>query len=285
MGVLVLSNSWMHRPTIIDTWPTKHRFLMAIDENGTGDLRGVMRPLKKGRPINPKDHYVTLTGVVFDRARFQSIKTAVVNLKSKYWPPDGKFNYNGDRRSVCFHSREIRKSEGPFALLDESKRNNFLNDLSVLIGNCQVCVYSATVKKYELCQRYAYPEHPYSLALGFIVERFCILLQRTKSTGIILVESRGKKEDTQLLASFRKLQVSGNTYYPPEHFASIAGFYFNPKWDPAGKSYIPLELADLMSYPIFRHVRDGYRGRDFRIVERKLLGYPDYRGKGLKVFP
>ncbi len=50
-----------------------------------------------------------------------------------------------------------------------------------------------------------------------------------QSTGLIILESRGKKEDKVLLNKIKHLIDYGNNMNPSSTFSKIKGVYFNPK--------------------------------------------------------
>lgn len=283
-----MPSTWRERPTTLERWPENCSYLMSVDENGTAELQGIQSAIAHGRPVSRMDSFVTLTGAILSYPDFLRYRDAVRQLKHRFWR-NGQFEYRGEIRSVCLHSREIRKREGPFAVpgLDYE---GFLRELSYLLTQTPATVFSANVNKLELCRRYVTPYHPYELAFTFIVERFAVWLKRRNATGVILMEARGEVEDKDLLRRFIHLQTHGTAFVKPEEIARIRAIYFNPKWArlPGGAmgTYVTLELADLLSYPIHQHVRDGHaNNRAFDVVRQKLEGYPDYMGRGLKVFP
>ena len=105
---------------------------------------------------------------------------------------------------------------------------------------------------------------------------------------VVILESRGKTEDTELLNQIKLLIDHGNRYNPASLFSKIRGVYFNPKWSQAShcqKSYWSLEIADVCSYPVYKYFAHGKRDQAFDIVETKFKNFPHYRGKGLKTFP
>lgn len=64
------------------------------------------------------------------------------------------------------------------------------------------------------------------------------------------------------------------------------GFYFNPKWYGGHSStFAGLEIADLYSYPIHQYVKYQKENLSFQTIKPKLHGFPDYKNKGLKIFP
>lgn len=161
-----------------------------------------------------------------------------------------------------------------------------MTDLSDLLTSTEATIVSATVDQAALCMQYKRPYESYDLALCFVLERFCFLSRSQKATGIVLLESRGKQQDRHIRHYIRWLQANGNGYNPKELFQRIRQVIFRPKRRTDGlASYVPLELADLYSYPIHQHIRDARPSRAFDVTERKLAGYPTPVGRGLKLFP
>lgn len=66
----------------------------------------------------------------------------------------------------------------------------------------------------------------------------------------------------------------------------IRGVYFNPKrTEDKLLSYWPLELSDIISYSIFSKIKTNSINTTFENIEEKILGFPNYQGKGMKIFP
>ena len=96
-------SDWKVQPTIFSDWPADIDYVLAIDENGTPNLKEI------GSSSNDLLSWFTITGVLFSWDGFPQIIDEVVQLKEKFWE-NGIFN---DSR-VVFHSRDIRKKTGPF---------------------------------------------------------------------------------------------------------------------------------------------------------------------------
>ncbi|UED72089.1 DUF3800 domain-containing protein [Brevibacillus sp. HD3.3A] len=283
-----MSGEWKRRPTLIDSWEDSIDSVMSLDENGTTDLAGIRKQIMKNfmNPSAITDRWFTITGVVIDRSDFPAFRDSILAVKHAHWN-DGKFGYKQGMKRVVFHSSEIRKRVGPF----NPKMINygqFMLDLSDMIAAAPVTVYSASIDKYRHVIQYAYPYHVYTLCLEFIVERYCRELRANGKTGMLLLESRGKKEDAEILKFLVDFLDRGNRYYRPEQLSCIKGVYFNPKWSSLHNgqaSFITLELTDLISYPIHKFVRSNTRDKAYEIVETKLFNYPFPSGYGLKTFP
>jgi hypothetical protein len=277
---------WWKRPKLIEYWDEEFDTIMAIDENGTTDLQGIRKNLVK--LFTPEqdfqDRWFTITGVVISRECFPQFREDMTSLKTDYWQ-EGNFDYKAGSKRVVFHSREIRKRVGPFnpKLIDIF---SFMEDLSDLISTTPFTTFSASIDKAMHVLKYSNPYPVYNLCLEFILERYCRLLREQGKTGMLLLESRGKKEDKLLLKYIVGLLNNGNRYWNKNDFSCIKGVYFNPKWDrPGNGSFILLELADLVSYPIHKYLRSDVEDKSFSVVQQKLHNYPHFFGYGLKKFP
>ncbi|WP_019123722.1 DUF3800 domain-containing protein [Brevibacillus massiliensis] len=283
-----MSDEWRSRPTLIDNWDDSIDTVMSLDENGTTDLAGIRKQIAKTF-LNPSaitDRWFTITGVVLNRNDFPNFRDKIVSVKHAHWS-DGKYEYKTGTKRVVFHSSEIRKKVGPFnpKVIDYEQ---FMTDISSLISETPVTVYSASIDKYRHVLQYAYPYHVYTLCLEFIIERYCRQLRANGKTGMLLLESRGKKEDAEVLKFLVDFLDRGNRYYSADQLSCIKGVYFNPKWSSlynGQASFVTLELADLISYPIHKYVRSNVKDKAYEIVEKKLFNHPFPVGYGLKTFP
>jgi hypothetical protein len=283
-------SDWKIRPTLIEHWDEHIDTIMAIDENGTTDLKGIQKKIRNHilelHKLSNEDNLFTITGVVLERGNFPRFRDAINTLKYAYWE-EGKFKYKKGIKRVVLHSRDIRKKEGPFnsKLIDY---DNFIIDLTHFIENTQCLVFSSSIDKLQHVLKYTNPYHVYDLCLEFIIERYCRFLRSTKKNGILLLESRGKKEDAEILEFIVNLLENGNRYWKKDDFKCIKGVYFNPKWSKTHNeqmSYPILELTDLISYPIHKYVKYGVRDKAFEVIEKKIHNYPNIKGYGLKTFP
>lgn len=251
-------------------------FIISIDETGTPSLKNINDATPNSKA------WFCITGILIDKGIINESANKIISLKEKYWP-DGSYN----SKRVVFHSRDIRKSVGPFnpKIIDY---NSFRKDLDEFIADIPVEIVSSLINKKLHVQKYLYPHPTYSLALEFLLERICFKLNWHNSTGVIFLESRGKREDSELLQQISFLLKHGNQYQPPKFFSCIQGIYFNRKRTPNGaKSYWPLEIADMISYRIFHEktLSPSVNSRRFNDIEYKLMNYPNYDNKGIKIFP
>lgn len=280
-----MNNNWRNRPTTINYIPRSIDYVIAIDENGTSNLKHVIKAKRAGREIDINERFFTVTACIFKMRLFDNIRDNIMSLKYLFWK-DALYNYLGCEKRVCLHSRDIRGKNGPFSskVIDYY---NFVNELSSVVSELPIKIFCSNIDKYTHVKRYAYPNNPYDLCMNFLLERIMYFIGSEK-TCLIMLEARGKKEDKELLDWIKNLIDNGNNYNDSNTFSSIKGAYFNPKWcmeDASKKSYWELELADLCSYPIHKKCVYGSEDEAYRIIKSKIYNYPNINGYGFKKFP
>ncbi|MBF0571706.1 MAG: DUF3800 domain-containing protein [Candidatus Omnitrophica bacterium] len=187
--------------------------------------------------------------------------------------------------AVILHSREIRKTLGDFRILtDAKKRQEFYTRINKIMGGFDYTLIASVIRKQEHKDRYGVEaKNPYDLALVFTLERLLPLLEEKGQKKVhILAESRGKREDDELMLCFLRTVSQGTDYIPAERFKRIE---FRLRFVPKNMNIIGMQLADLAAYPIARHVLNPQsENLAYEVLKGKF-----YRGKGqvygLKVFP
>jgi len=207
-----------------------------------------------------------LCGCLFEQNEIENTEKEVNLFKQKY------FNTS----SVILHSREIRKCEGAFQIINS------------IIKNSKFKIIGVGINKEEYIKKYGKSaKDPYSLSLFFIIERLIFYLDELdkKSEVEIVAEKRGGKEDQKLLSQFNSTLDLGTYYVSSERLKKkIKKFEFNFKKD----NIIGLQVADLCAYPLARHLLNSEEPYiPFMIIEEKI--YCNKKGKydgwGLKLFP
>lgn len=217
-----------------------------------------------------------LTLLVVDSASYVwSVVPAFVNLKMKYFGHEG----------VVLHSRDIRKAQKEFgSLTDPKRRQEFIGELTALMGDLEYRWIASVIRKRHHREKYGRAAHnPYDLALTFCLERLLPLLEAEEQRQVLVVaEARGKREDKELELSFLRTVNDGTYYVSRDRFKAIE---FELAFVAKERNVVGNQMADLICYPIARHVLDpGKRNLPYDVLEPKM-----YRGKGLvkglKVFP
>ena len=198
----------------------------------------------------------------------------VQQLKFRHWGHD----------SVVLHEHDIRKPSGPYGFLfNPVRRQVFMDELNALIESAPFTLIASVVRKHDLLRSYVLPANPYHLGLEFGLERLYRLLegydQADRLTHVV-VERRGRREDTELELEFRRICDGANYMNRRLPFDIV----MSPK-----ESNAPgMQLADLVARPIgIKALRPLQPNRAYEILETKFRRSPsgEIRGWGLKSFP
>lgn len=195
-----------------------------------------------------------------------------------------KMDYFG-HESVIIHSRDIRKAQRDFGFLtNQQKREEFYKKLNQIMSDAEYNLIVSVIRKQKHKDKYGLnAENPYDLAMMFAMERLLPLLEDRKQDKVHLIaESRGKKEDDDLMLSFLQIANQGTNYIEAGRFKKIA---FKLRFVPKMMNVVGTQLADLAAYPIARHILNPQKQNPaYEVVKKKI-----YKGKGLigglKVFP
>lgn len=185
---------------------------------------------------------------------------------------------------VILHENEIRRRKNQFRILHNRELyNQFMEELSDIIGNSDFKVISTVIDKKLLNTRYLEAENPYHIALRFCLERLYKFLDKhnqvNKKTHVI-VERRGNKEDNELELEFRRVCDGANWFSQVLPFDIILA---DKKTNSIG-----MQLSDMIARPIGKHIINPQQeNRAFDIIENKFdcNQNGNYNGIGLKKFP
>jgi len=214
--------------------------------------------------------------LVCDEAEYvQNIVPAIYRLKIKYF----------GHEAVVLHSRDIRKAQGNFGFLTNvTKRQEFMSDLSRVMSELDYKWIASVIKKQPHKEKYGIAaENPYDLALRFSLERLLPLLEDANQNQVtVIAEARGKQEDKELQVSFWVMVNAGTEYIAAHRFKNIQ---FALQFVPKAMNVVGNQMADLVAYPIARHVLDPTKPNPaYEVIRTKK-----YQGRGLvqglKIFP
>ena len=240
-------------------------YIVYLDESGDHSLDVIDRQY----PI------FVLSACVFRKADYSAVVVpSFLNLKFRFFGHD----------MVVLHSRDIRKAQGPFAILQNAQvRQDFLAAINTAVANAPFTLVTAIIDKRRLTRQSDRSDNPYEIALTFCMERvFNHLrsLQQHQASTPLIVECRGKKEDADLELSFRRTAQGANAHGLSLLFEIV---FADKKTNSTG-----LQLADLVSHPIGRqHLNPAQPNQAYGVVEPKFLRGPSgsIDGWGRKVLP
>jgi hypothetical protein len=183
---------------------------------------------------------------------------------------------------VVLHEHDIREKENAFALMSREPREAFLGALTQIIEAAPFTLVTVVIDKRILTPMTA-PQNLYHRALLFGLERVFRFLSAAGQGDLVthvIVECRGKREDTELELEFRRICAGANELNRPLPFRLVMA---DKRTNSEG-----LQLADMVARPVALSVlRPGQPNRAFEILRPKL--WRDAGGRvencGLKLFP
>lgn len=215
--------------------------------------------------INEDFPYFLLCGVLISEAENNKLLSQVRQLKHDFFGTD----------QVILHSKDIRRHEGYFKILfDLSIKQKFYQNIEWIMTWIDFTIIANAVKKIDYIKQYGKSAiNPYNISLSYLMERMVFCMDDMKWTQVeILVEKRGKKEDTQLLQHYNQIIDQWTYYVKPKRFQwYIHDFSFRDK----RQNDAWIQLADLCAYPLISYVRDRDSNHpSYQIVSQKLYTNP-----------
>ena len=246
------------------------KYIVYVDESGDHSLQS----------IDPQYPIFVLAFCVFHKRHYSEV---IVPALEKF-----KFNYFGHDQ-VVLHENEIRKEKGAFNIFrSREQRRNFLNQLTTIIECSNFILISCTIDKYALGKQGDTTSNPYHVALGYCMETLYEFLKEKGQHELkthVVVECRGKKEDSELELEFRRVCDGNNRLGMPLSFEIL---FSDKKVMSSG-----LQLADLVARPIgLNFLRPDQENQAFDVLTKKFyceggreqVGR-DYEGRGMKIYP
>lgn len=284
---------WRERPTLIEALPRSIKHALFIDEYGDHNFKYVDYCIRNSvSPTEADRRYLGLCGAIFHMDNHEQAKQRVVNLKNAHWPPDGRhiqaIPHAGQPCRVCLHATEIKRSKGAFSksIVNQAA---LMSDIGDIMQNISFTLVACVVDKYEFSRRYNhFRPAPYSKAAELMLERFVFEINKFHEKAVVILESRGRKEDAEVLSYLTRIIENGNQFAGGRRFQNIVGIYFNPKRTCDNqKSYVGLEIADLCCGPMVRAaINPQQYNRAYEAIKEKIRGYPDHiSGIGIKLIP
>lgn len=204
---------------------------------------------------NDSARFFAMGGVLIERSNEHTIKTLVVDFKSRWKIAD----------EIPLHGSEIRSRKKRFAWLgrlSDEEQALFMEDLTDTIIHCPMLVHACIVSRDGYLKRYLnkYGENTWEMmksAFSIAVERAAKYAALKNGKLMIYIESAGKKEDTLLKQYFNELRSQGHPFdsakasrYSPlstgELFRLLRGIDSKKKSNPV------MQLADLCLYPVIQ---------------------------------
>lgn len=244
----------------------ENKYYLFLDECGDQNLTG----------FDPSFPIFTLCGIILSDSQLYQLTEQLSELKHKFWAD----------KKIILHSRDIRKCQNGFEILfDLATKQQFYNGLNEILGQKIYVIICCAILKEPYIRQYGRLNDVYGLSLSYIMERTVFYIDSLKQQPINLttiVERRGKREDAALLNYYNQLLDRG-TYWVQAQRIKAYFKNFEMRWKK--DDVIGLQVADLVAYPITRHILDENAiNLSYDIIKNNI--YTE-KGKlyGLKVHP
>jgi uncharacterized protein DUF3800 len=234
--------------------PNRPRFRLYVDEVGNSDLES---------SDNPNHRFLSLTGVILELPYVaQVLHPQMEGLKAEF------FGSHPDE-PVIFHRKEMINAKHPFERLKEKEvLRAFDARLLDRLENWEYSVITVCLDKKNHKETYStWRYDPYHYCLALLLERFVFFLNRKRSFGDVMAESRGGKEDLRLKKSFARLYAQGTQKVEPLQFQSALSSS-ELKVKPKTNNVSGLQLADLIAHPSRNEILNEHQ-----LLEREIAPF------------
>lgn len=244
-------------------------FIVYVDESGDHSLEKI----DDDYPL-----FVLAFCAFYQENYIDKVVSAVERLKFRQFGHD----------IVVLHERDIRREAAPFKFRSRVEKQQFIDDLTQIIGDSNFILIACIIDKRELAAKTDLPDNPYHIALRSCLDGLGELLaekgQEDRETHIVF-ESRGAKEDKELELEFRRFCDGEGDHGRKLPYRIVVA---DKKVNSTG-----LQLADLVARPIgLSYLRKGQPNRAFEVLKAKFLCRGgranvgmDYDGFGLRILP
>ncbi len=242
------------------------KYNLFIDESGDHGLSN----------LNPDFPVFVLCGIIISEDEYEKVRVGFNHIKKEIW----------NSENVIFHSRDIRKCEKEFKyLFDLDLKIKFYKQLDNIIETANYNIIAAAIKKEKYIKLYGkLSDDVYEISLSFIIERAIFYLDSLKNGKVSLtisIEKHGLNEDKKLAEHFQRILARGTGYINAKRMSKydLTINFRNKKENING-----LQLADLVAYPIARHILEPDRINPAFDVFKAKFYTTEAKMYGLKIF-
>lgn len=219
--------------------PPEERYRLYVDESGDH----VFNKLEE-----PSHRYLCLLGCWFRMGDYLPFHWDLEKFKQE------QLRHSPDE-PVVLHREDIINRRGAFwRLRDPDAAARFDAGLVKILSNAEFRVVAVVIDKLRLREKYPSPAHPYHLALGFLLQRYCGYLNHINRQGDVMAETRGKKEDFLLRDCYSWVYNRGSWGKMTSDAFQQALTSHELKLKPKTANIAGLQLADLLGHPVKQSV-------------------------------
>ena len=218
-------------------------FRLYIDESGNH---------RYNTTSSVSERYLSLCGVVIEKRKYDNVLHPRMEELRKLFYSDIDYK-------PPFHLEDIIRQRKKFSQLSESQiKDRFNSQFLDILENTDYSIVNVVIDKNSHNDRYVTPEHPYHYALTCLLERYCKFLRIQQSTGDVMAEVRGRKEDQKVKEVYGDFFKSGTQYADPS-FIQQKLTSKEIKLRTKEHLVVGLEFADLLALPSKIDVLHSFR--------------------------
>lgn len=215
-------------------------FRLYVDEVGTDALTHLEKD---------KHRYLSLTGVAIQINHARDVLLASMNrIKADI------FDHDPDT-PIILHRKEIMGLKGPYhRLRNDAIAQRFNEAILQIYENTKYTVITALIdKQWMLRQEHWVKTHPYHYLMEILAEKYAQFLERNRSIGDIMPESRKGKNDL-LQRAFDRVMRNGTQFVSSERLSSAIRAK-KLKFRSKPQNVAGLQLCDLLAHPSHIYTR------------------------------
>jgi len=215
-------------------------YRLYVDEVGTDSLTHLEKD---------KHRFLSLTGVAMKVSHARDALEPNLN-----WIKSNVFEHDPDN-PIVLHRKEILGLKGPYQILrNDDKKDLFNRAIIRLFASCDYHVITALIdKQWMVKQTHWAKSHPYHYLMEILVEKYVQFLERKRSIGDIMPESRQGK-DQLLQKAYDKVRAKGTDYVNHKRIAAWVRAK-NLKFRKKRENIAGLQLCDLIAHPSHIYTR------------------------------
>lgn len=219
-------------------------YRLYVDEVGTDSLTHLDKD---------KHRFLSLTGVAMKVSQARDVLEPNLN-----WIKANVFEHDPDN-PIILHRKDILGLKGPFGLLRDDKRKALFNKAIMRIfESTDYRVITALIDKEWMIQQTHWSKtHPYHYLMEILVEKYVQFLERKRSIGDIMPESRQGK-DQLLQKAYDDVRAKGTDFVNKQRIAAwvrAKQLKFRKKHD----NTAGIQLCDLLAHPSHIYTRSLMR--------------------------
>lgn len=238
--------------------PFAERYRLYIDESGDHVFKNLTQTDRR---------FLCLLCCFFRNSDYELLHNAFNQIKETH------FETSVDEH-IIFHREDMVNKRWPFGIFqNKEKRELFDADLVKSINDAKFKMFGIVVDKLALQENYSSPEHPYHLAMRFVLQRFCGFLKKEGAFGDVLAESRGGKEDMLLKKAYCLIFQNGMRDESAHFFQSTLSSG-DLKVKQKIQNISGLQLCDMLGHPVRHHIllRHSKTTHPLSDFDKKIIG-------------